>query len=305
MVNYVLGLVLSLLLLASPSMAADPDVGITGSFVSTANTLTLQLQGRSSASVTVSGTWVGTLVAAASADGSSPYTPIQVTAAGVPQDNITANGLYGIHIPPGVGFVQITMTIHTSGTAAVVLHATSAPYMVNGASGTPGGDNSDVQFNNESTLGGNTNFTTDGAGNINLHTATGNPVLSTTGPGSNVSLTLAPKGAGAVIDTGGISYPVATKTTTYAATAGDYLILGDASAGAFTVTLPSAAALSGQVIVVAMISATDVSKRVTVAAGAGDNIEGVSSLTLTTQFAKLFLQTDGVSTWYKVGSEGI
>lgn len=73
----------------------------------------------------------------------------------------------------------------------------------------------------------------------------------------------------------------------------DGLILADATAGALTVTLPSAANRKGhEVVVKRMNSGTNA---VTVTAASGETIDGAATRALATQYDSLTLVSDGTN----------
>lgn len=93
----------------------------------------------------------------------------------------------------------------------------------------------------------------------------------------------------------GASKRVASQTvaTTYVVTNGDSQIRADATAGAFTITLPAANTVAGLVIWIIKIDAV---ANVTIASAS--NINGSGSTTLTTQYqAKTFVADGTSNTW--------
>jgi hypothetical protein len=81
----------------------------------------------------------------------------------------------------------------------------------------------------------------------------------------------------------------------YTASAGDSVILADASRGAFAVTLPSASGARGRQYTV---KKTDSSAgAVTVAAPGGELIDGAPARQLTAQYAAVTVLSDG-SGWH-------
>jgi hypothetical protein len=90
------------------------------------------------------------------------------------------------------------------------------------------------------------------------------------------------------------AYTVRTKTTTYTALAGDVLLC-DATGGAFTVTLPAAAGVSGQSI---SVKKTDASANaITVDGNGSETIDGAATLALSTRYAAVTLWSDGSNWW--------
>lgn len=95
------------------------------------------------------------------------------------------------------------------------------------------------------------------------------------------------------------SAPIVAKTTAYIATTSDHTILCDASAGAFTVTLPSAisaySAGSGLVLYIKKIDSS--ANVITVDADAAELIDGTATQTLSFQNEAIAVQSDGSAWW--------
>lgn len=91
----------------------------------------------------------------------------------------------------------------------------------------------------------------------------------------------------------GLNLAIATKTGAYTMTASDYTILADATAGAFTVTLPASPA-RGMLVNVKKIDAT--ANTVTIS-GNGKNIDGTATRAISSQFTNSALQYDGAAWW--------
>jgi hypothetical protein len=89
---------------------------------------------------------------------------------------------------------------------------------------------------------------------------------------------------------------VATNTQ---CTESDSVILADCSAGAVVITLFSATK-SGRTLIVVKMDST--ANSVSVVPFGNDTIEGGTSKTLGSQYGKLILLADGVSTWLDIGS---
>lgn len=97
---------------------------------------------------------------------------------------------------------------------------------------------------------------------------------------------------------GSLRLPVSTKTTAYAATAADSVILVNATGGAVAITLPAATAAPGQMIRVKKIDSSG--NAVTVVRAGSDTIEGsTSAISLGAQWNFTTLVTDGTSQWLK------
>lgn len=97
-----------------------------------------------------------------------------------------------------------------------------------------------------------------------------------------------------------IQTTIALKTVTAAYTieATLFYIRGDATAGAFAVTLPPALNLQGRQILIKKVDASG--NAVTVTAAGGDTIEGAGTVVLAAQWAKTLLISNGNATWEKV-----
>jgi hypothetical protein len=128
-------------------------------------------------------------------------------------------------------------------------------------------------------------------------TLTGDPKAPTATVGDNdtsIATTAFVTSAVSGISAGGVS--IATKTSAYTITSSDYTILADATSGAFTLTLPSAASNAGKFLVLKKIG-TDFNT-VTISG----SYEGGANTTLNTPAETLTIQSDG-STWKKIYRE--
>lgn len=94
------------------------------------------------------------------------------------------------------------------------------------------------------------------------------------------------------------AFPYATKTVTatYAVEPFVRVVLADATAGTFTVTLPSAYARAGQQPL--FVKRTSAANNVTVAS-AGGTIDGAATQSLTSQYAVQAYVSDG-SVWWRI-----
>lgn len=93
-------------------------------------------------------------------------------------------------------------------------------------------------------------------------------------------------------------FPVRTETAAYTANTLDFLILADATAGAFTVTLPPAADAKGKLL---FIQRTSASNNVTIDADGSETINGSATVTLSSQYASRLLISTG-SAWAVLAS---
>lgn len=91
-----------------------------------------------------------------------------------------------------------------------------------------------------------------------------------------------------------IPWTVTNVTAAYAVQPFDRVILADATAGGFTVTLPSAVGRHGQQPLT--VKRTSAANNVTVAS-AGGNIDGAATAVLTTQYASYTFVSDGALWW--------
>lgn len=89
-----------------------------------------------------------------------------------------------------------------------------------------------------------------------------------------------------------------TVTAAYTVEANVFYVRGDATAGAFAVTLPLALNLQGRQILIKKVDASG--NAVTVTAAGADTIEGVGTVVLAAQWAKTLLISNGNATWEKI-----
>lgn len=108
---------------------------------------------------------------------------------------------------------------------------------------------------------------------------------------------------GATNFAGNIGLTTRTVTTTYSMSVGsDNTILADATTAAFTVTLPSAGGASANCIYI-IKRINSAANNVTVATTSSQTIDGVTTRTLGSQFATLFVQSNG-SNWFIISTLG-
>lgn len=88
---------------------------------------------------------------------------------------------------------------------------------------------------------------------------------------------------------------ITTVTTTYTVGANLLYIRGDASGGAFTITLPPAIGLAGRPLILKKVDGSG--NAITIAASGSDTIEGSATESLAAQWDKLHLISNGVDTW--------
>lgn len=97
---------------------------------------------------------------------------------------------------------------------------------------------------------------------------------------------------------GSVAMAIKPVTSTYTVTGSDNTILADATAGAFTITLPApAASIVGRIYTIKKIGG-DIDKAVTIMPGA-NSIEGGSSYVIYNDWTFITVQTDGTN-WYVI-----
>ena len=108
-----------------PMPTMTPDVSASGVLAALNATQVLALNGASGAAAQISGTWVGTITFEGTLDGTSWF-PVNAVSASTssPQTTTTVNGLYRL-TPGGLSSIRANMTAFTSGSASVVLRASS------------------------------------------------------------------------------------------------------------------------------------------------------------------------------------
>ncbi|WP_143206208.1 hypothetical protein [Singulisphaera sp. GP187] len=134
------------------------------------------------------------------------------------------------------------------------------------------------------------------------------PTTGTTGlvelmsAGGNDPRTWTPSGYSFKVSGGFASGINATaKTTAYTLTTSDSTILGNATGGAFAVTLPAANAVpAGRLFTVKKTDAS--ANAVTLTRAGADLIDGAATYALASQWKYATIQSDGVSNWYVVAN---
>jgi hypothetical protein len=90
-------------------------------------------------------------------------------------------------------------------------------------------------------------------------------------------------------------FPAQAKTANYTLTSNDETVLCDATGGAFTITLPTAAGISGKVYQVKKVDAF--LPIVTIATTGGETIDDASTLSIRYQYQSYSLVSDGSNWW--------
>ena len=93
---------------------------------------------------------------------------------------------------------------------------------------------------------------------------------------------------------GAFTVPYVAKTAAYSVTDKDYTVDGDATGGAFNLTLPTASGRTGRIYVLRKSDAS--ANAVTVVTSGGQSINGATTYPLTTQYQTVRVQCDG-SNW--------
>jgi hypothetical protein len=136
--------------------------------------------------------------------------------------------------------------------------------------------------------------------------------ISAIGSDTDVYLNLIPKGVGTIrangVDVATISdeqilthkrYGYIAKTANYTLTAADQYVLGDATGGAFQITLPTAVGSPGRLFTVKKIDVS--ANAVTVGTTSAQTIDGAATYGLATQYKSVTVLSDGAH-WYVVGA---
>lgn len=93
--------------------------------------------------------------------------------------------------------------------------------------------------------------------------------------------------------------PPAAKTAAYTLVKTDFVILGDATAAAFTISLPTAVGIGGQLFCVKKIDSS--ANAVTIDPSGAETIDGAATVSLGAQWASRLLISDGAN-WLVLAS---
>ncbi len=88
---------------------------------------------------------------------------------------------------------------------------------------------------------------------------------------------------------------IVTKTANYTITLSDYAVLGNATGGVFSVSLPVVATATGRIFVIKKIDSS--ANVVTVQANGAEIIDNSNTFSLTDQFDSITVQSDGTQWW--------
>jgi hypothetical protein len=119
-------------------------------------------------------------------------------------------------------------------------------------------------------------------GGVNFATVSGSVGIATTNPNSTLHCN------------GSFALPIITKTANYTVSATDCVILGDASSGAITFTLPTASGIAGRLY--EFVKIDNSSNAITVKCNGSETINGSSSTNLSSQWQRLGIISNG-SNW--------
>ena len=122
-----------------------------------------------------------------------------------------------------------------------------------------------------------------------------------TGTDTLASLGLAQTFTGGIKITGFSQNEVGNKTSGYTATTTDDVIYVDDSAGSVTITLPTAVGNDGKVFTIKKVVAS--TNTVTIAAAAGQFIDGAANVVLNNAQEKLIIQSNG-HYWFSMSNKG-
>ena len=129
-------------------------------------------------------------------------------------------------------------------------------------------------------------WNTSGGTVLNVVDHAGNVGIGTSAPASMLDLH------------GSLSLPIKTITSAYTITASDYTILCN-NTSAITITLPTAAGISGRVYVLKKISSNTYA--VTVDGNGSETIDGASTISISTQWLSYMIQSNGTS-WFVIAT---
>lgn len=87
-------------------------------------------------------------------------------------------------------------------------------------------------------------------------------------------------------------YPIVTQSTTYSILPSDYMVKGDTTSAAFTVTLPTAVGVSGKAYIIKNVG----TKVLSLATTSAQTIDGATTYGLRLQYTSVTIVSDG-SNW--------
>ena len=111
---------------------------------------------------------------------------------------------------------------------------------------------------------------------------------------------LTPTDVGEIIQKGlNLKGWTSTKTSNYTVTEGDYIVPVDTSSGAVTITLGSEIVAKGRVVIIKDVGGSAGANAITVATEGSETIDGGSTASISSNYGKLMLISDG-SDWYSI-----
>lgn len=103
------------------------------------------------------------------------------------------------------------------------------------------------------------------------------------------------KGDTGAVLVNGLHLNIVKKTEAYTATAIDDTIIGDATGGAFTVTLPAASTVTGKIYNIKKIDVS--ANAITIDGDGAETIDDSATQALSSQYDSLTIQSDGTEYW--------
>lgn len=186
-----------------------------------------------------------------------------------------------------------SVTVITDGTSIYITALTGG-----GGSSTPGGSDTQIQVNSQNAFAGFPNLRWISSSNsLDLNTAGrirhgGVAEVDGVAPTGVTGLVWLDTGTSASNTIPFLS--VVTKTANYTVTNADDLVLGNATTGSFTVTLPTAVGISGRVFYVKSISS---SNNVTVGTVSSQKIDVATTYVLPSNYGSVTLVSDNAQWW--------
>lgn len=238
------------------------------------------------------------------------YVDAQVSA-GTPDADATTKGklrltgnLSGTATTPTVTGVSDTNGVNILASIAVA-SATNYFTMTNANAGSPvfgvAGSDTNIGFQIKSkgtgviALRPGSNSTS----NLSMQDSSGNAILRVDTSNSRVSIgATAAAPTSTLMINGSVSTPIASKTGAYTLVITDNTIKGDATGGAFSLTLPTAVGIDGREYVLKKVDSSI--NAVTVATTSSQTIDGSTTYSLLTQYKYVRVKSDGAN-WMVIG----
>jgi hypothetical protein len=227
--------------------------------------------------------------------GTNPTFPFHVaannTSAAVSIFQTNASG-YGISISPGSdGNYALNINNAANTVNRHAFYGSGDAYLAVGSG--------KIGINKNSSLGGTLHIVTSSLGTI------GQVVQATTGQTANLTewqnssgVAIASVSATGTVVASAFAAAYTTKSANYTLTSSDSVVVGDASGGAFTLTLPAANSVPAGRQFRFKKKDNVVGNNLTVAAAGSDTIDGATSFVLNIQYQSVTLVSDGSSNWW-------